>query len=371
MVLFFTPFTPFLLLTLLLLLTPLLPYNGPMPSTLFVGGGSIGHIAPAVAVAKELQKLKPQVEITFVCSKRNEDAEFLKHSGFSYKQLDAPRLSLTFLWKFFRAQKAARNLLEALKPQVIFSKGGYVSIPVCYAAHVKNIPIVLHESDAVSGRANKIVSKWAKHICFGFPSQSTVNCQQSTVTGNPVRPEITKGNKEEGSRITGFTGDKPILLIVGGTQGAQTLNEVVIKNANELLNLCDIIHLTGLGKKGLKKQKGYWSKEFAFEELPHLYAIADVALSRAGANFIAELAANNIPTILVPLEGAAHNHQLRNAEVMSQSKGFTLLRQKELNESLVDKIQHLITSKLANQQTSKLPNASGQIAEILSKYLDS
>jgi len=352
-----------------------------MATALFVGGGSIGHIAPAVAVAHTLKELNPKLTVHFVCSNRKEDAQFLEKEGFEYTQIDAPRLSVTFPWRFFRAYKKASALLEKFKPNVVFSKGGYVSAPVCFAAKKKKIPIILHESDAVSGYANKLVSRWAEVVCFGFEPKenSKFEIRNSKFTGNPVRNEVEQGRREDGLKITGFTGDRPILIVMGGSQGAQALNEAVIQNLDELLKLCDIIHLTGEGKMSTENCEGYWSQEFAHEELPHLYAIATLALSRAGAGSIAELAANSISTILVPLEGAAHNHQLKNAEVVSKSEGFTLLRQKELNTKLVDKIQNLIASESPDKRTGACPpklerrreqaNASGQIAEILSKYL--
>ena len=247
-----------------------------MPSVLFVGGGSIGHIAPSVAVARSLKELKPDVNVYFICSNRKEDAEFLKKEGCNFTQIDAPRLSLTFPWRFFSAYKKSSALLKEMKPDVIFSKGGYVSVPVCLAAHKKKIPIVLHESDVVSGYANRLVARWADVVCLGF-SQTTSNVQRRmsldvrrwTFTNNPIRPEVTQGNREEGLRITNFSGNKPILMVMGGSQGAQALNEAVSENLEELLKLCDIIHLTGEGKLLTEKQEGYWSKEFAYEELPH------------------------------------------------------------------------------------------------------
>ncbi|MBU0766268.1 UDP-N-acetylglucosamine--N-acetylmuramyl-(pentapeptide) pyrophosphoryl-undecaprenol N-acetylglucosamine transferase [Patescibacteria group bacterium] len=344
-----------------------------MVTILFVGGGSIGHIAPSVAVADSLKKLRPDANIHFVCSNRKEDAEFLKTENFDYTQIDAPRLSLTFPWKFFRAYKKASALLKKLNPQVIFSKGGYVSVPVCLAAHNRKIPIILHESDAVSGYANKLVARWAEVVCFGFEKKpKTQNPKPKTLfTGNPIRNEVTQGNKEEGYQITGFTGDKPILIVMGGSQGAQTLNKTVTTNLDELLKLCDIIHLTGGGKLSTENKEGYWAKEFAYEELPHLYAIATLALSRAGAGSIAELAANNIPTILVPLEGAAHNHQLKNAEVISRSEGFTLLRQKELDTKLVDNILHLLIRNALRVTRYVAPDAARQVAKIILERLAS
>ncbi|MBU2259617.1 UDP-N-acetylglucosamine--N-acetylmuramyl-(pentapeptide) pyrophosphoryl-undecaprenol N-acetylglucosamine transferase [Patescibacteria group bacterium] len=351
-----------------------------MATILFAGGGSIGHIAPAVAVARSLKELKPDVNVRFICSNREEDAEFLTREGFDFIQIDAPRLSLTFPWRFFSAYKKSSALLKEMKPDIIFSKGGYVSVPVCLAAHKKKIPIILHESDAVSGYANRLVSRWAEVVCLGFP-QTTSNVQRRmsldvgrwTFTNNPIRSEITQGNREEGLRITHFSGNKPILIVMGGSQGAQALNEAVAENLEELLKLCDIIHLTGEGKMSTQPRDGYWVREFAHEELAHLYAISTFALSRAGAGSIAELEANNIPTILVPLEGAAHNHQLKNAEAAAKSGQFTVLRQHKLKGQLVDIVNDTFINRgkltVNCQMLTVDKDASRQIAEILFKYL--
>jgi UDP-N-acetylglucosamine--N-acetylmuramyl-(pentapeptide) pyrophosphoryl-undecaprenol N-acetylglucosamine transferase len=334
-----------------------------MSTVLFAGGGSIGHIAPSVAVADSLKAIKPDTKIHFVCSSHGEDTQFLKDEGFDYTPINAPRLSLSFPWRFFSAYKKASALLKELSPQVVFSKGGYVSVPVCLAAHRKKIPIVLHESDAVSGRANRLVSRWAKEVCSGFPIQNALH------TGNPIRKEVINGNQEEGLRITGFSGNKPILIVMGGSQGAQALNKMITNNLEKLLESLDIIHLTGDNKLTTQNQEGYWAKEFAHEELPHLYAISSLALSRAGAGSIAELSANSIPTILVPLEGVANDHQLKNAKIISESNGFILLRQKDLNSNLINSIQDLVASNQKHKPSNPPKDAARQIAEILSKYL--
>ncbi|MCF7845011.1 MAG: UDP-N-acetylglucosamine--N-acetylmuramyl-(pentapeptide) pyrophosphoryl-undecaprenol N-acetylglucosamine transferase [Kiritimatiellales bacterium] len=343
-----------------------------MNTILFAGGGSIGHIAPSVAVADAIKEMQPEVGIHFACSKRKEDADFLSKENFKFTQIDAPRLSLLFPWKFFLAYKKSSALIKNLKPQVVFSKGGYVSVPICLAAHRKHIPIILHESDAVSGNANKLVSRWANHTCFGFPIktlQATSYKLQASHTGNPIRKEVTRGSKEQGLKITGLTGQKPILLVMGGSQGAQAINEAVKKNLDELLKLCEIIHLTGEGKISTKNKNGYWVREFAYDELPHLYAIATLALSRAGAGSIAELSANNIPTILVPLEGVAHDHQLKNAEAVSQSENFVLLKQEYLNSDLIDNISKLLTRNALRVTRNVPPDAARQIAKIVLEHL--
>lgn len=342
---------------------------------LFIGGGSIGHIAPSVAVWREIEKINPDAECFFVCVNRPDDKEFLTVQNVPFTAIEAPRISLSFPWKFLQATKQCSAILEEQQPDVIFSKGGYVSVPLCYAAHKKGIPIVLHESDTVSGRANVLVSKWAKTICTGFPipkSQSPDPNPQHT--GNPIRPEVTQGSREEALKITGLRGERPVLLVMGGSQGAQALNEYIYGHLEELTKICDIIHITGRGKSSntLKLEaRSYFSTEFSTELLQHFYALANVCLCRSGAGSIAELAANGIPTILVPLRGVGHDHQQSNAEVAEKSGGCISVQQIDMDETLLEIIRTILTDKdtlqnmSTNIRTLHTPDAAKKIAEII------
>ncbi len=192
-----------------------------------------------------------------------------------------------------------------------------------------------------------------------------------TVTGNPIRPNAINGSREKGLAITGLSGKRPILFVMGGSQGAQALNDAITQNIDALLAMADIVHLTGRRKKTLIKRDGYWQTEFAHEELPHLYAIADIALSRAGAGSISELAANGIPMILVPIEGLANNHQVLNAIAAQENGKCILLLQEHLTPGLVDVISDLmknperITEISQNVRSLNQPSAAGHIATII------
>ncbi|MDD5739751.1 MAG: UDP-N-acetylglucosamine--N-acetylmuramyl-(pentapeptide) pyrophosphoryl-undecaprenol N-acetylglucosamine transferase [Candidatus Peribacteraceae bacterium] len=343
-------------------------------TVLFVGGGSIGHIAPSIAVAHALRERLPEAQMHFVVSTRPDDVSFVEKAGFSVTPFDAPRLSWNVLWKFLRTTRSARSLLQQLKPAVIFSKGGYVSVPVCHAAHALGIPIVLHESDAVSGWANWMVSRWAVAICRGFGTRK--NHPKDAFTGTPVREDMATGSRQRGLMVTGLSRMRPVLLVVGGSQGALALNRAVAHALPELLELCEIIHLTGKGKGTvIGNPPGYWQCPFAIEEYPHLFAAADLALSRAGATTLMELAAIGLPAILVPLEGVAHDHQRRNAEAAVKSGGCILLDQERLAASLVPTVRHLIEatdSRLIMASAIKTlhrPEAARQIAEVIARQL--
>ncbi len=286
-----------------------------------------------MAVWKALKAKDPSAEAHQVCSPRPEEAEFLRNAGIPFTALPVRNPHPLRLFGFISSLLTASRVFSSFKPNVVFSKGGGISVPVAIIAKLRGVPVVLHESDAVSGNANRVVALWAKTICKGFPvshQQSTISNEQFVFTGNPVRPEVTQGNKEEGKKITGLDGSKPVLLVIGGSQGAQALNEAVTSQIDALLKVVEIVHLTGLGKETKIQKPGYWAKPFAYGELQHLYALADFALSRSGAGAITELAANGIPAILVPLRGVAHDHQEANAVRAAESGGCTVVQQTEL-----------------------------------------
>lgn len=344
---------------------------------LFVGGGSVGHIAPSLAVWHAMKRLEPSAEAHFVCADRTDDREFLYQNSVEFTSLAAPRLSLRFPFAFLPAYRHAVRIIASFAPNVIFSKGGYVSIPVCLAARRRGIPIVLHESDVVSGRANRIVARWAHHICLGFPLETVGRCSGNvTYTGNPIREEVRSGgNREEGLRLCGFNGTRPVLLVMGGSQGSQVLNEAVIGLQAELLQHCDIIHITGRGKVCAPARPGYWSTPFAQEVLPHLYAAADIALSRAGASVLGELAANGIPAILVPLRGVGHDHQQQNARIVEEAGGCVLLQQCDLETALLPVLRILAHDASARSRFAEsmsrfyVPDADERIAHVVQKFL--
>lgn len=299
---------------------------------LMVGGGSAGHVAPMVAVAEAVRDLEPGARVTFVCSDRASDGAFLAMEHETYRTLPLPRRSFASPMRLLRGFVESARILKRDAPDVVFSKGGAVSVPMCLAARLRGIPIVVHESDAVMGAANRVVSSFATTVLRGIE------------IGNPIRTRIMKGKKEEGLRITGLSGTRPILLVMGGSQGALTINQTVARRLDELLAVVDVIHLTGEGKSVAERRAGYFATEFGSDALPHFYACADLALSRAGASSIAELEACGIASILVPLEGLAGNHQVKNAEAAA-ARGAIHLPQERLDAELVSLVRSLVERK--------------------------
>jgi UDP-N-acetylglucosamine--N-acetylmuramyl-(pentapeptide) pyrophosphoryl-undecaprenol N-acetylglucosamine transferase len=321
-------------------------------------------------VWRELQKLEPSAQAQFVVSTRPEDSEYLKQEGITPLVLEAPRRGLSLPLTLLATYRDSARFLNQFKPDAVFSKGGSLSVPLCFAAKMKGIPVVLHESDAVMGKANKMIAKHAETVCLGLPiSQSANQSFHSIITGNPIRSSITEGERAEGLRITGFTGKRPTLLVFGGSQGAQIFNEWVIAHLQELLTFADVMHLTGAGKKGAAPCEGYFVKEFAGEELPHLYAVADLAVSRAGSGNIAELAACGIPSILIPIKGLAQDHQVLNAQLAQQEGGCLVVEQTAMEGKLLNEVRVTLadehTRKELSQKIRNLyrPQAAKSIAQ--------
>ena len=218
------------------------------------------------------------------------------------------------------------------------------------------------------GMSNRLISRMAT-VCSGFGLPNTIH------TGNPIRAMVTVGVKEEGLQISGLGGTRPILLVMGGSQGAQAINDVVVSALEELLQICDVIHLTGEGKGSPIHKPGYFALPFAHQELPHLYACSDMALSRAGAGSMSELAAWSIPTVFIPIEGLAQNHQVRNAEEAAKQSACIVLPQNKLKSDLVATVRGLAQDKAKQSQLGTalhsmlVPHAARLVSDVLFKVI--
>lgn len=348
-------------------------------TVLFCGGGSVGHVAPSLAVAQALTKHSQGIRTVFICMKRSEEIELLTHAGVRFSTLPplrvpsmySPRVFL-FPFSFLRAFLRSLAVLRREHPDVVFSKGGTVSIPVCLAAWCKRIPVVLHESDSILSRSGFFLARIARKVCTGFViDRLPSGIRQKVVhTGNPVREEILRGSRSAGQRITRFSGRRPVLLVIGGSQGAASLNKVVEKSFEKLIDLADIIHLTGAGKAISRTHARYFARPFVTEELPHLYALADLAVTRAGAGTLSELAVLGKPAIVVPLTGVAHDHQLKNAVILAGNGAMEFLKQEEL-ALLPGRVATLLQDRqrlkfLGENLSGFFPaDASGNIAKVL------
>ena len=328
-----------------------------MLKILFVGGGSIGHIAPCIAVWEAVKERKKDVAAHFVCSDRSADIAYLQKNHVAFSTIPLVRRSWRVPFTCIKAYRKAKRILQTVQPSVIFSKGSSVSVPVCFAGRRLGIPIVMHESDAVPGFASRFTARFAKVVLTGFPG---TGLRTAYVSGNPVRASILRGNRSRGLKRSGLSGDRPILLVLGGSQGSRALNEAILGVLDALLEHCDIIHITGKGKESAGVSRpGYFQMPFAEEGLEDFYACAAVALSRSGAGILSELFAWGIPTLVVPLEGVAQNHQYANAKFFAERGACVLLDQRDLEQSFLPEIRKILNDPMQRENMQTKARALG------------
>lgn len=298
------------------------------------------------------------------------DAQLVQSSGMPFYGIFAGKLRRYFSWQNFVDPFLVligffQSLILIIRfwPQVIFSKGGYVSLPVAFAAFVLRRPIILHESDSRMGIANRIASKIAKKVCVAFPDLQTSD--KFILTGNPIREEILDGSAETGYQITGLSPHRPVILVWGGSQGAQQINEMIERDFYRLKNHFQIIHVTGEGKEIDIKDPAYRSFEYIGEDLKHIYAITDFVVGRAGANSLFELALMEKPNIVIPLKNL---DQQKNAEYFEQNGATIVLREgHELYDLLIALYNHPDKSESMKECLRSIahPNATEEIVELI------
>lgn len=334
------------------------------------GGGTGGHVTPNMALIPYLKA--EGADIRYIGSIAGMEKGLIEPFGIPYYGIDTARLhryltaqNLLMPFHVVRGITQAKKLLKQIRPDIVFSKGGFVSVPVVYAAHRLHIPVICHESDLTPGLANKLSTPFAEKICVNFQEAlAYVSKEKGVYTGTPIRDELLHGSREEGLRICGFTADKPVLLVMGGSSGAQALNEGVRGALDKLLPYFQIAHLCGKGNAdpSLAGREGYFQIEYANEEMPHLYAAADVTLCRAGANSLAEILALHLPNVLVPLPlSASRGDQILNAQSF-EKKGFSLILEQEkmTADTILTSVQEAYENREKyRQQMAEDPAGSG------------
>ncbi len=342
------------------------------------GGGSAGHVTPNIALIPALQKAG--YEIFYIGSYEGIEKKLIADYNIPYFGIATGKLRRYFDPKNFsdpfRVMKGfteSISLLKKIKPDIIFSKGGFVSVPVVRAARILGIPYIVHESDITPGLANKLSMNGANKICCNFPeTMRLLPADKAILTGTPIREELGKGSREEGMKICGFTDDKPVLMVIGGSLGAQSVNETVRFALPRLLPQFNVVHICGKEKMDNLKLSvpGYKQFEYVKNELKDLFAMADIVVSRAGANSICELLALKKPNILIPLSTkSSRGDQMLNAKSFEQ-QGFSLvINNDDLDEDiLVETIEDLYEDRekfLANMNKSSLQSATNVIVQIL------
>lgn len=325
-----------------------------MKTIVLTGGGTAGHVTPNLALIPTLKE--NGWDIQYIGSHTGIEKELVKKENIPYHSIASGKLrrylsveNLKDPFKVIKGYFDAYKILKKLKPKVVFSKGGYVTVPVVLAASHLGIPVIIHESDMTPGLANRIAMRSAKTICVNFEETLKHVGGKGVYTGSPIRAELFAGSRTEGNAICGFKESRPTLLMMGGSLGAKKINENLREALPELLKKYNIVHICG--KKNLDESlvglEGYKQFEYVNEELPHLFAMADIMLSRAGANALAEIIALNIPSLLIPLsQAASRGDQILNANAM-KSKGYCeVLYEEDLNkEKLIEKINELYSNK--------------------------
>ena len=310
------------------------------------GGGTLGHVTPHLALIPHLQAAG--YEIHYIGTENGMEAPKMRAvPGVTYHAVKSGKLRRYHSWQNFTdpfrviagAFQSAR-LMGVIKPDVVFSKGGFVAVPVVFGAWLHRIPVLCHESDLTPGLANKLCRPFAKKFATTFPECAEALGTKAEMTGTPLRPELFEGSREEGLRLFGFDGSRPVLLMMGGSSGAQSVNKALRDALPRLTGTFDVAHICGNGnlEESLEGIPGYAQKEFLDEELPDALAAADLVLSRAGANALGEFQHLGRPMLLVPYpKGASRGDQILNARSLEKRGLCHVLMQEDMTaETLAD-----------------------------------
>ncbi len=349
-----------------------------MKKIILTGGGTAGHVTPNIALLPYLKE--KGYDIAYIGSYAGIEKQLIEAQDIPYHGIASGKLrrylDLKNLSDPFRVIKGfgqAYKILGKLRPNIVFSKGGFVSVPVVLAAKMRRIPVIIHESDMTPGLANKIAIPSATKVCCNFPETvKHLPSEKAVLTGCPIRTELLSGDKEAGRSDCGFDDSRPVLMIIGGSSGSQRINEKVREALPELLKSYQVLHLCGKGNLSpeLDGTPGYKQIEYADRSLKDLFALADVVISRAGANAICELLALKKPNILIPLSlEASRGDQILNAESFA-SQGYSfLLEEKEMTaETLVSAVNTVYQKRgkyVAAMEKSPQSNAVQKVIDLI------
>ncbi len=345
-----------------------------MKKIILTGGGTAGHVNPNIALIPFLKK--ENYDISYIGSINGIEKDLITSLSSSYN-IDYHGISSGKLRRYidlknitdaFRVVKGVGDaliLIKKLKPDVIFSKGGFVSVPVVIAGYINKVPIIIHESDISAGLANKICIPLANKVCTTFPEAlEGISSSKGVLTGTPIRQELFKSK----NNLNLFNNNKPIILVMGGSLGSVKINNSIRESLEELLIKFNIIHLCGKGNldASLNNKEGYIQKEYVTRELPDFFKESTLVVSRAGSNAICELLALKKPNLLIPLsKNASRGDQILNANSFKKQNYSLVLEEEDLNkDSLLLEINNLYNNKdnfIKSMQNSNLNNAIDKI----------
>ena len=326
-----------------------------MKRIILTGGGTAGHVTPNIALLPKLKELG--YDIHYIGSYNGIEKELIEPFKIPYYGISSGKLRRYFSWQNFtdpfrvlKGLSEANKLVRQLKPDVIFSKGGFVSVPVVMAGKRNKVPVIIHESDMTPGLANKLAFPSATKVCCNFvETLKQLPEGKAVLTGSPIRQELLSGNKIAALDFCGFTAGKPVILVIGGSLGSVAVNNAVRGALPELLKTFQVIHLCGKGKldQSLVGTEGYVQFEYIKDELCDIFALADIVISRAGANAICELLALCKPNLLIPLsKHASRGDQILNARSFER-QGFSMVLEEEetTKDSLLEAVQKLYDNR--------------------------
>ncbi len=349
-----------------------------MKRIILTGGGTAGHVTPNIALISELKKL--DYDIHYIGSYEGMEKKLIEDTKVPYHGISSGKLRRYFDMKNFsdpfrviKGLGEAKKLMKELKPDVVFSKGGFVTVPVVFAAKSAGVPVIIHESDMTPGLANKLALPKATKVCCNFPETKKLFPEgKATVTGTPIRKELFSGSKEEAVQFCGFKDEKPVILIIGGSLGSAVINKAIRENLDDILKRFNVIHLCGKGNldESLNDTAGYVQFEYIKKELSSLLALADLVISRAGANAICELLALRKPNILIPLSAAAsRGDQILNAESFEKSGYSYVIAEEDLStETLfaaIDEVYENRENYIATMRRNHSSDATAIIIDMI------
>ena len=350
-----------------------------MKTIILTGGGTAGHVTPNLALIPSLKAAG--YDIQYIGSYNGMERKLIENAGIPYDGISSGKLRRYFDLKNFsdpfrvlKGYAEALKLLRKYKPDVLFSKGGFVAVPVVLAAKHYHIPTIIHESDMTPGLANKLCIPSAKWVCCNFPETLKYLPEgKAVLTGSPIRAELLQGDRLAGLQYTNLSAAKPIILVIGGSLGSVKVNGAVRSILPKLLEQFQVIHICGKGNldESLIGTSGYVQYEYVDSPLKHLFAAADLIVSRAGANSICEILALRKPNVLIPLSAAAsRGDQILNAKSF-QKQGFSMLLQEEdiTNQKLLDTI-HQVYKDHEKYQKAMAASHQNQAIPIIADLID-
>lgn len=346
-----------------------------MKRIVLTGGGTAGHVTPNMALIPSLQQ--EGYEVHYIGSYDGIERKLIEEMGIPYYGISSGKLRRYFdpknfsdPFKVIKGYREAKSLLKKIKPDVLFSKGGFVTVPVVLAAKSVKIPSIIHESDMTPGLANKICIPSAKKVCANFPETIQYLPEgKAVLTGTPIRKELFEGNAIKGLDFLQFTANKPVLLVMGGSTGSVIINEAVRGVLKPLLETYQIVHLCGKGKidEAYQNIPGYLQFEYMKENLKDVFACSDVIISRAGANSICELLLLRKPHILIPLSASSsRGDQILNAESFEKQGYSYVIKEETLTDiTLLSSIQSVYENRMQYIEAMKQSTLNNAVETIM------